>query len=92
MTHFNSIIELEARLLDEGIDTAMWGQGVYKSLDNLWQEMLDGDSVLSGDPLSRALNFVQIIIRQNGRTLIETKQQQLGAIVNAYQALGGVGF
>ena len=74
MTQLTSINELEELLLKNEIDFSGWGEGKNKSLENLWQELLDGDAALQMVPFQRAINFVQIIIRQNGHMLIEGEQ------------------
>ncbi len=67
---------LRASLLASGIALERWGTGQAKSLENLWEEILIGETQIQVDPLRRVLaGVVQIIIRRDdGRILIEEEQ------------------
>ncbi len=71
----NTKTELEALLAANGIDTAVWGTGTTKSVDNLWHEVQRGESVIRQDPLRRVLSgVVQVIIRRQGLLLLDAEQ------------------
>jgi hypothetical protein len=70
-----STAQLKQILTAEGIDFSRWGQGKTKTLDNLWQEIVDGETILSENPLRRTISFIQVVINREGHILIETKQE-----------------
>lgn len=65
---------LEIWLTRNGIDISIWGTGNSKTLTDLWNELLAGEIILHEYPPLRIVNVVQVIIRQNGRILVETEQ------------------
>lgn len=75
MKHPITKAQLRRFLEVNSIDTSTWGQGKNKRLDDLWQEIQDGETILEENPLRRITTFVQIIIRQQGNILIEHNQK-----------------
>ena len=71
----NNLKTLEQWLAQRGIDTSDWGTTGAKSVINLWHELLEGDVVLQDNPPLRVVHVVQIIVRQQGRILIEAMQE-----------------
>ncbi|MFN0110252.1 MAG: NUDIX domain-containing protein [Blastocatellia bacterium] len=62
-------------LTQREIDTSAWGIGVAKSVEDLWAEIVNGESLLESTPLLRVVQVVNVIIRKNDKVLIETEQQ-----------------
>lgn len=75
VNQFEDIHALEAWLRENGIDFEEWGQKSSKSLRNLWQEMVAGEVQLKENPALRVVDVVQIIIRKNGKILVEAEQE-----------------
>lgn len=67
--------QLERWLQEEGVNTAVWDQGGAKTVVDLWREIQAGESMLQEEPLRRCVELVEIIVRQNGRYLIEAEQE-----------------
>lgn len=69
--------DLLAWLAQTGIDTSCYGTGASKSVDLLWEEVQEGETVLTvcdGRPL-RFVSVVNVIISNNrGQTLVESQQ------------------
>jgi ADP-ribose pyrophosphatase YjhB (NUDIX family) len=72
---FTSVVQLEAWLKANGMDTALWGVGGAKSVQNLWSELIAGESQLQADPPLRLVQVVNVIIRQGQHLLVEAKQE-----------------
>lgn len=70
-----SVAELETWLTANDMDISRWGVGGAKSVKNLWDEINQGESQLQADPPLRVVQVVNVIIRQGGRVLVETKQE-----------------
>lgn len=67
--------ELIQLLVAGGIDTSDWGNGNTKSVDDLWTEIVAGESRLRMRPLQRVVRgAVNVLIRRGERVLIETRQ------------------
>ncbi len=64
--------------MENGIDTSRWGTGVAKSVNDLWAEIIHGDSVLESSPLLRVVQVVNVVIRSGNKVLIEGEQQFRG--------------
>jgi hypothetical protein len=75
MVVFTSITQLNAWLALKQIDTALWGSGGAKSVENLWSELMAGDSELQDDPPLRLVRLVNVLIRSGDKILIEVGQQ-----------------
>jgi hypothetical protein len=71
---FQSPDELAAWLAESGIDTAGWGLGSTKTLDDLWSEYVSGESGFATDPPSRLVEVAQLIIRRGDAILLEVEQ------------------
>lgn len=71
---FQSSDELAAWLAEADIDTAGWGLGRTKTLDDLWSEYVSGESGFTADPPSRLVEVAQLIIRREGAILLEVEQ------------------
>lgn len=66
---------LNTLLVAGGVDTALWGHGLTKSVDDLWSEIVAGESRIRTQPLQRVvLGAVNVLIRRGERILIETRQ------------------
>lgn len=58
------------------IDFSQWGRESAKSIEDLWHEIQMGESLIQDDPPCRVvLGVVRLIICQEDRILIETKQE-----------------
>lgn len=67
--------ELNALLVAGGIDTSEWGEGLTKSLNDLWAELMAGESRIRTPPLQRVVpGAVNVVIPRGERVLIETRQ------------------
>ncbi len=67
--------DLKRWLTAKGIDLSQWGQGPSKSVENLWDELVNGEMYLQDEPALRVVPVVQIIIRRGDYILIETIQE-----------------
>ncbi len=61
-------------LMGSGIDTAVWGTGANKSIANLWDEYAAGEISFETNPSMRIVQVVEVLIHQNGATLLELEQ------------------
>lgn len=75
MENLTSTESLNVWLIEHGIDTSVWGVGVAKSVEDLWTEILQGESQLESAPLLRLVQVVNVIIRCGDRILVEVEQQ-----------------
>lgn len=68
--------ELLVLLADNGIDINLWGTGNAKSLDDLWKEIVEGESLLEviGDELIRKTCVVSLIVKYGDLILVEDRQ------------------
>ncbi len=67
--------ELNALLVAGGVDTSLWGNGSVKSVDDLWTEIVAGESCIRTQPLLRVvLGAVNVLVRRGECVLIETRQ------------------
>jgi 8-oxo-dGTP pyrophosphatase MutT (NUDIX family) len=73
--HFANVDQLCHWFANQGIDTSNWGQGNTKTAQDFWHELVVGDSSLQLDPPLRRVHVAQILIRKNGRVLIESVQE-----------------
>ncbi len=74
MPRLANMDELRSWLDAHGIDRAHWGQGHAKSIEDLWIELQEGESALQDEPPMRLTRLVQVLIRSEGRTLVEARQ------------------
>jgi ADP-ribose pyrophosphatase YjhB (NUDIX family) len=75
MLTFEGIAELKAWLKAKGIDTTLWGSGQAKSVENLWAELVAGESQIQDDPPLRLVRMVTIMIRDGDKILVEAAQE-----------------
>jgi hypothetical protein len=75
MKTFENQEELEQFLISKGIDTSLWGKGDAKSVSDLWNEIISGDSSIQAKPFMRIVNAVKIIIRKDKKVLTEFQQE-----------------
>ena len=71
---FNGPNELAEWLEENGIDTAVWGIGSFKSITNLWDETVQGEVFFEVDPPLRVVKVVQVLIQHDDTTLFEVEQ------------------
>ena len=80
MNPITSSRELELALVASDIPVADWGQGVAKSVADLWLELQNGETTLSfatedGAILYRQTQVVELLIQREDETLIEAMQE-----------------
>lgn len=66
---------LEQWLNEQGVATAVWGQGESKTIAHLWQEWLAGEFTLALAPLRRQVQVVELLIQRGEWRLIEAEQE-----------------
>jgi hypothetical protein len=74
MKDFDGPDELTGWLNENGIDTAVWGIGTFKTVANLWDEYVQGEVYFRADPPLRMIQVVQVLIQHDDTTLIEVEQ------------------
>ena len=75
MTNINDLEKLKEWLTLNEIDISKWGTGDTKSVENLWDELVNGDIQLLDNPPSRVVNVVEVSIRRDNYVLIEAEQE-----------------
>ena len=75
MNQFDNVNALEVWLNEQGINTAVWGEQGTKSVQNLWEELVNGDSRVQLDPPLRQVHVTEVFIQQTGHILIELEQE-----------------
>lgn len=70
-----NIDQLKAWLASNGIDISRWGRGTAKNVENLWDEILSGESRLQENPTLRIIPVTQVIVRRGNNILIEAEQE-----------------
>lgn len=75
MNQFDTVHELEKWLGNNGIDTAQWGANGTKSVQDLWEELVNGDAQLQLDPPLRQVYVTEVMIQDANRILIELEQE-----------------
>lgn len=75
MLNFNTIQHLKDWLIAKGIDQSQWGTDGTKTVENLWAEIVAGETELQDDPPLRLIRVVNIIVRQGDKILIEGEQE-----------------
>jgi len=73
---FASIDELQSWLVSKDINISHWGKLPAKSLEDLWKELTQGEAFINDDPPRRIIRVVRIIIRKDGKLLIEGQQKR----------------
>ena len=71
---FDGPDELTGWLQENGIDTAVWGTGTFKTIANLWDEYVQGEGCFEANPPLRMVQVVQVLVLHEDRTLIEVEQ------------------
>jgi hypothetical protein len=67
--------QLKAWLAARDIDASHWGRGAAKTIEDLWQEILNGETLLQDVPPLRIIPVARIIIRKGNKILIEVEQE-----------------
>lgn len=80
---FASATALTTWLHTQQIDTKTWGQGAAKQVDDLWHELMAGESTLQADPPLRCVRVVEVYVEQAGHRLVEAAQQLADGRVRA---------
>ena len=62
-------------LCAHGVDIANWGRAQAKSVNDLWQELVLGESRLQAAPVMRLVDVTNLLVCQNGYMLRESKQE-----------------
>lgn len=75
MLQLETIAQLKAWLDSKGIDISRWGVGGAKSVENLWAEIVEGETEIQDNPPLRLVRLVNVIIRQGDRMLVEATQE-----------------
>lgn len=76
MNDISTADQLEQLLVAEGLDITCWGAGSAKSVRELWNELVAGESEIQLNPLCRVVRgVVQVIIRKGEKVLIELEQE-----------------
>lgn len=71
----HSLAQLKGWLTSQNIDIARWGSGPTKTLESLWDELVNGEMSIQGNPPLRVTSVVRVIIRNGNRILIEAEQE-----------------
>lgn len=66
--------DLASWLRQCGVDISLWGTGDYKSVAELWKEVVNGDCILEVGP-TRKVVIAIVIIETEGAVLHEAKQE-----------------
>jgi len=67
--------ELAGWLVENGVDTAVWGTGAFKTITNLWDEYVQGEVSFGAHPMLRIVRVVQVFVqRHDESTLFEIEQ------------------
>jgi len=69
-----SLEQLKDWLVSRGIDLSRWGCGQAKTVESLWDELVNGEMLIQDNPTLRIGHVVQIIIRRDQKILIESEQ------------------
>jgi hypothetical protein len=76
MVNFKNIQQLKKWLSANKIDSAQWGTSSVKSIENLWLEIVAGEAIIKENPPLRVVKLAHIIIRNDGKILIEGHQHR----------------
>ncbi len=66
---------LEQWLQRGGVDTSGWGHGRAKTVEQLWHELLRGETQLLPHPTRRVVELVVLVVRRGEQILLETGQE-----------------
>ena len=67
--------DLQHWLQEKEIDVTRWGLDAHKSLHDLWQEVVHGESRMHERTPHRSLHVTQVIVRRGDHILIEAEQE-----------------
>jgi hypothetical protein len=70
--------KLKRWLQQSGVDTSTWGHGRAKSAEQLWREVLRGETHLLANPPRRMVELVVLIVRREEQILLEIGQHLPG--------------
>lgn len=70
-----TIHQLNEWLNSQDINTAAWGLGEAKTVENLWAEIVEGETQLQDNPPLRVVQIVNVIIRRGDYLLVEAAQE-----------------
>jgi hypothetical protein len=73
--NFTSLENLHQWLLTQSIDLDRWNCGQAKSVSNLYNEIVTGESSIQLQPPLRVLKVVQVLVRNAGKYLLELGQE-----------------
>ncbi|HSM26419.1 MAG TPA: NUDIX domain-containing protein [Anaerolineaceae bacterium] len=77
LANISSIEELEKWLSDQKIELHLWNCGNAKSLENLFNEIIEGDCSIQLNPPMRIINAVQVLIFRSQSLLVELEQEMI---------------
>ena len=67
--------ELYQWLQSQSVQTNLWGRASAKTVQDLWREIEFGETTLTAAPATRHVRVVSLLIKQDGKRLIELSQQ-----------------
>jgi hypothetical protein len=73
--NIHTIRDLKDCLRANAIELSDWGKGNAKNLEQLFEEIINGECWLHANPLIRVLPIVQVLIHADGNILVETAQE-----------------
>ncbi len=62
-------------LESHGVDTDPWGEPGAQPVEDLWEEIQQGECRIEEDPFCRKVWVTEVLIRQHGKALIEVEQR-----------------
>ena len=75
MKQFKNVAELQNWLKANRIDTSLWGEGNAKTINNLWNELQNGEIAFQDSPPRRLVHVAQVLIRKGKQILLEAEQE-----------------
>ena len=72
---WSNIDELREWLTAVAIPTVAWGKNGAKTIEDLWQEVITGETILQDNPPQRQVQVVKMVIRRGNQVLIEAAQE-----------------
>lgn len=72
---FSSVTELENWLINNSINLAVWNSNQAKSVENLFQEIVTGESYIQITPPLRVVQVVQVLVPKGDEILLELGQE-----------------
>lgn len=74
MQTFETPQQLARWLQCHQINLDQWGQGIAKSVEDLWREVQNAESMLSAEAPLRRVRVVELVVQEGDRQLIEAAQ------------------